>query len=189
RTSYTRHPHPRRAPRLRGRTLRSHSRQARRQDARWRAAKPRAHPVSDRRATMSAQVAPRADEYWVHHPLLRTFVCEAKAIIAAAASPLSALAALRAPFARLLADREWLPEVFRQACETGRMGGGIGQWLLYRSADHSLTLFSLVVPPGSATPVHDHLAWGLVGLYEGGQEESIYRVDHAAGQGSGRLEV
>ena len=137
---------------------------------------------------MSAQVASRADEYWVHHPLLRTFVGEAKAIIAAADSPPSAVAALRAPFARLLADREWLPKAFRQACETGGMGGGIGQWLLYRSADHSLTLFSLVVPPGSATPVHDHLAWGLVGLYEGGQEESIYRVD-AAGQGPGRLEV
>ena len=138
---------------------------------------------------MSAQVASSADEYWVHHPLLRTFVGEAKAIIAAADSPPSAVAALRAPFARLLADREWLPKAFRQACETGGMGGGIGQWLLYRSADHSLTLFSLVVPPGSATPVHDHLAWGLVGLYEGGQEESIYRVAHAAGHDPGRLEV
>jgi 3-mercaptopropionate dioxygenase len=138
---------------------------------------------------MCAQDASRADEYWVDHPLLRTFMCEVKAIIAAAESPPLALAALRAPFARLLADREWLPEGFRQACEGSRMGGGIGQWLLYRSADHSLTLFSLVVPPGSATPVHDHLAWGLVGLYEGGQEESIYRVAHAAGQGPGGLEV
>jgi hypothetical protein len=28
-------------------------------------------------------------------------------------------------------------------------------------ADGSLSLFSLVVPPGSETPIHDHLAWGL----------------------------
>ena len=29
------------------------------------------------------------------------------------------------------------------------MGGGIGQWLLFRAADRSLCLFSLVVvPPG-----------------------------------------
>jgi predicted metal-dependent enzyme (double-stranded beta helix superfamily) len=54
------------------------------------------------------------------------------------------------------------------------MGGGIGQWLLYRAGDGSLSLFSLVVPPGSETPVHDHLAWGLVGLYRGTQDEEIY---------------
>ncbi len=55
------------------------------------------------------------------------------------------------------------------------MGGGIGQWLLYRAADRSLCLFSLVVPAGSMTPIHDHLAWGLIGLYRGGQDEEIYR--------------
>ena len=26
------------------------------------------------------------------------------------------------------------------------------------------------MPPGSSTPIHDHLAWGLVGLYRGTQE-------------------
>jgi predicted metal-dependent enzyme (double-stranded beta helix superfamily) len=31
-----------------------------------------------------------------------------------------------------------------------------------------------VVTPGSATPIHDHLAWGLVGLYRGEQDEEIY---------------
>jgi predicted metal-dependent enzyme (double-stranded beta helix superfamily) len=63
------------------------------------------------------------------------------------------------------------------------MGGGIGQWLLYRAADRSLCLFSLVVPPGAMTPVHDHLAWGLVGLYRGTQDEEFYRP------GNGSLEL
>jgi predicted metal-dependent enzyme (double-stranded beta helix superfamily) len=54
------------------------------------------------------------------------------------------------------------------------MGGGIGQWLLFRSAARDLCLFALVVPPGAATPVHDHLAWGLVGLYRGEQEETVF---------------
>jgi predicted metal-dependent enzyme (double-stranded beta helix superfamily) len=54
------------------------------------------------------------------------------------------------------------------------MGGGIGQWLLCRAADGSLSFFALVVPPGAETPVHDHLAWGLVGLYRGTQDEEIY---------------
>ena len=30
------------------------------------------------------------------------------------------------------------------------------------------------MPPGSETPIHDHLAWGLVGLYRGTQNEEIY---------------
>jgi len=34
--------------------------------------------------------------------------------------------------------------------------------------------FSLVVPPAAQTPVHDHLAWGLVGLYRGTQDEEIF---------------
>ena len=63
------------------------------------------------------------------------------------------------------------------------MGGGIGQWLLFRAADRSLCLFSLVVPPGSMTPVHDHLAWGLVGLYKGNQDEEFYEP------GDGRLRL
>jgi predicted metal-dependent enzyme (double-stranded beta helix superfamily) len=56
------------------------------------------------------------------------------------------------------------------------MGGGIGQWLLFRAGDGSLSLFSLVVPPGAETPVHDHLAWGLVGLYRGTQDEEVYTL-------------
>ena len=55
------------------------------------------------------------------------------------------------------------------------MGGGIGQWLLFRAADRSLSLFSLVVPAGASTPVHDQLACGLVGVYRGGQDEELYR--------------
>jgi predicted metal-dependent enzyme (double-stranded beta helix superfamily) len=63
------------------------------------------------------------------------------------------------------------------------MGGEIAQWLLFRAADRSLSLFSLVVPPGEMTPVHDHLAWGLVGVYRGEQDEELYRP------AAGRLEL
>jgi predicted metal-dependent enzyme (double-stranded beta helix superfamily) len=74
----------------------------------------------------------------------------------------------------LLADSGWLPYEYQAAAPESGMGGGIGQWLLYRADDGSLSLFSLVVPPGSKTPIHDHLAWGLVGLYRGTQDEEIY---------------
>jgi predicted metal-dependent enzyme (double-stranded beta helix superfamily) len=55
------------------------------------------------------------------------------------------------------------------------MGGSIASYLLYRRGDRSLTLHALVIPPASITPVHDHLAWGLVGVYRGEQEEEIFR--------------
>src|SRR5262245_38484855 len=70
------------------------------------------------------------------------------------------------------------------------MGGGIGQWLLYRAGDGSLTLFSLVIPPGAETPVHDHLAWGLVGVYRGRQHETVYRrLDDGSDPTRARLEA
>jgi 3-mercaptopropionate dioxygenase len=115
-----------------------------------------------------------ADEYVLDTPTVRAFVASVRAAIASAGSPAEACDAIRPEFAELLADPDWLaPEYARDAPESG-MGGGIGQWLLFRAGDRSLTLFSLVVPPGARTPVHDHLAWGLVGLYRGTQDEEIY---------------
>ena len=105
---------------------------------------------------------------------MRAFVAEVHASIAGASSPHDACTAIEPRFAELLADSEWLPDEYQAAAPESGMGGGIGQWLLYRADDGSLSLFSLVVPPGSETPIHDHLAWGLVGLYRGTQDEEIY---------------
>ncbi|HEY1367562.1 MAG TPA: hypothetical protein VGF23_10625 [Gaiellaceae bacterium] len=124
-----------------------------------------------------------ADEYVLDTPRVRGFVEAVRAEVARADSPAEALAALEPLFVELLADEEWLPEPFQRDAPQSGMGGGIGQWLLFRAADRSLSLFSLVVPPGAATPVHDHLAWGLVGVYRGTQDEEFYRP------GDGRLEL
>src|SRR6266576_6781375 len=114
------------------------------------------------------------DEYLLDTPVVREFVAAVRASIDVASSPQEACAAIRPRFAELLADQDWLPAEYRESVPESGMGGGIGQWLLFRAADGSLSLFSLVVPAGSQTPVHDHLAWGLVGLYAGAQDEDIY---------------
>ena len=114
-------------------------------------------------------------EFVLDTPVVRTFVAGVRQTIAATSSPEEACEAMKPRFAELLADPHWLPDEYQAAAEQSGMGGGIGQWLLYRAGDGSLSLFSLVVPPGSETPVHDHLAWGLVGLYRGAQDEEIYR--------------
>jgi predicted metal-dependent enzyme (double-stranded beta helix superfamily) len=114
------------------------------------------------------------EEFVLGTATVRTFVADARAAIERAASPEGAIEALRPRFAELLADPDWLPDQYSAPAPESGMGGGIGQWLLYRRTDGSLSLFSLVVPSGSETPVHDHLAWGLVGLYRGTQDEEIY---------------
>jgi predicted metal-dependent enzyme (double-stranded beta helix superfamily) len=114
------------------------------------------------------------DEFILDTPALRGFVADVRTSIAAAASPAEACAAIRPRFESLLADAGWLPTEYQQDAPESGMGGGIGQWLLFRAGDRSLSLFSLVVPSGAETPVHDHLAWGLVGLYRGTQDEEIF---------------
>ena len=114
------------------------------------------------------------DEYLLDTQVVRDFVAGVRAAIEDAGSPAQACEAIRPSFAALLADPAWLPERFQEGDPDSGMGGGIGQWLLFRAEDRSLSLFSLVVPSGAQTPVHDHLAWGLVGLYSGTQDEDIY---------------
>jgi 3-mercaptopropionate dioxygenase len=117
---------------------------------------------------------PDGDEFVLDTPVVRGFVVAVRQQIARAASPEDAIDAIKPRFATLLADPDWLPRRYSVAAPESEMGGGIGQWLIYRALDGSLSLFSLVIPSPSETPIHDHLAWGLVGLYKGNQEEEIY---------------
>jgi predicted metal-dependent enzyme (double-stranded beta helix superfamily) len=113
------------------------------------------------------------DEFVLDTAVVREFVAAVRGAVSRARSPEDACAAIRPRFASLLADETWLPDEYAAAAPESGMGGGIGQWLLFRAGDGSLSLFSLVVPPDAQTPVHDHLAWGLVGLYRGTQDEEI----------------
>ncbi len=127
------------------------------------------------------ETASRTDEYVLDNPRLRRFIEEVNAIRHSLGDPRAIIEAIRPHFATLLADDTWLPARYQADAPQSGMGGGIGQWLLYRSGARDLCLFALVIPPGAATPVHDHLAWGLVGLYRGEQEETVYaRRDDAA---------
>ena len=118
-----------------------------------------------------------AGEFFVGHPILRRFVADTETILKEQVEVTDRLWHLRRPYAELLSDPSWLPDEFRQPNPNSVMGGGIASWLLYRSEGKDLSLFSLVVPVGATTPVHNHLAWGLVGLYQGEQEEEEFEVE------------
>ena len=117
-----------------------------------------------------------ADEFICNTGEVRSFIEAVKEIVSGTASVEARLAAIRPHFRRLMADPGWLPAEFRGIPEAGGMGKGIANWLLYRDTEGTLSLCALVLPPGAATPVHDHLAWGLVGLYAGEQDEEIYEA-------------
>jgi predicted metal-dependent enzyme (double-stranded beta helix superfamily) len=128
--------------------------------------------------------------FLVDTPEIRALIAETERLRTTIQDDEARLEALRPAFARLLAAEQWLPERCATPDDTSRMGGGIGQYALYRAEDGSLCLFSLVVPVGAATPVHDHLAWGLVGIYRGRQDETVYRrLDNGADEGRADLEV
>jgi predicted metal-dependent enzyme (double-stranded beta helix superfamily) len=116
-----------------------------------------------------------ADEYHLDIPAIHSLIDDVHHALSHQQSVPAALEMLRPRFAELLSDQTWLPDAFAAPNPQSGMGGGIGTWLLFRAVDRSLSLFSLVVPSGSETPIHDHLAWGFVGLYRGEQTETVYR--------------
>jgi len=128
--------------------------------------------------------------FLVDTPLLRALIEETRRLTVAIDDVAARVAALRPAFEAVLHSDGWLPDNCATPDETSAMGGGIGQYALYRAEDKSLCLFSLVVPAGAATPVHDHLAWGLVGIYRGRQDETVYRrLDDGSDPARADLEV
>jgi 3-mercaptopropionate dioxygenase len=123
-----------------------------------------------------------ADEWLMQEPRVEQFVGEVKRIFRAPASIQERLAEARPVFRELLMQDGWLPPEFAERDANSGMGEGIGTWLMYRSGEGDLGLFSLVVDPGKQTPVHDHLCWGMVGLYRGRQTERVF-AHRAEGEG------
>jgi predicted metal-dependent enzyme (double-stranded beta helix superfamily) len=128
--------------------------------------------------------------FLVDVPEIRALIDETTTQISLVSDHAERVERLKPAFAQLLAANDWLPEQFAKPDTESGMGGGIGQYALYRAEDGSLCLFSLVVPAAVATPVHDHLAWGLVGVYRGEQDETVYRrVDDGHDPSRAELEV
>ena len=92
----------------------------------------------------------RADHFGflVDTPQLRALIDETQRLTAAIPDVAARVEALRPAFEALLHADGWLPDSCATPDETSKMGGGIGQYALYRAEDKSLCLFSLVVPVG-----------------------------------------
>jgi len=122
-----------------------------------------------------------ADQFVCDTKEVRDFIGRVKEVTGSTHSVHERLAALRPVFGALMADPDWLPAQYRRSYERGGMGTGVASWLLYRDTGGMLSLSVLALSPGAATPVHDHLAWGLVGLYAGEQDEEVYQASTSVG--------
>jgi predicted metal-dependent enzyme (double-stranded beta helix superfamily) len=128
--------------------------------------------------------------FLVDAPEIRSLIFETRRLTEAIDDTNARVEALRPAFANLLASNDWLPKEYGEPDLKSGMGGGIGQYALYRAENGSLCLFSLVIPSGAQTPIHDHLAWGLIGVYRGVQDETVYRrTDDGRDESRAQLEV
>lgn len=115
------------------------------------------------------------DQYILDTPVMHRFIEAVNHARETAPTDAAAMEMIRPHFAALLADPDWLPPEYQEPAAQSGMGSNTGMWLLYRAGDGSLAFSALVLAPERETPVHDHLAWGLVGLYRGEQDEIVYQ--------------
>src|SRR5688500_14868345 len=128
--------------------------------------------------------------FLVDVPEIRSLIDETRRLTHDIADTPKRVETLRPAFAKLLAADGWLPKEYGEPDLNSGMGGGIGQYSLDRAEKGSLCLFSLVIPPGAQTPIHDHVAWGLIGVYSGIQDETVYRsLDDGHDESQAQLEV
>jgi len=86
---------------------------------------------------------------------------------------------------RLLREEDLLEERFKVD-----LGEGRSTYSFYRSPDGSLSISAPVFMPGRPTLVHDHLTWGLIGVYSGRQKTTRYRrTDDGSQPGQASLEL
>jgi 3-mercaptopropionate dioxygenase len=70
---------------------------------------------------------------------------------------------------RALGGPGWTDPAFAAAMEGGRRG-----FEYHQSPDGSLFVYGVLFRHGRPTPVHDHVTWGLIGVYSGEQRTVRY---------------
>ena len=108
----------------------------------------------------------------VDHPALGTFLGQLGGVAVSVADPVDLIRRTIDPFRHLLMEN-FLPDEYRDTPPNE-----VSRWILFRSADRSLSLLVSVIPPKHKTPIHDHGSrWGLAGIYQGAAREVSYVPD------------
>lgn len=116
---------------------------------------------------------------------LRAFILELEEIVRTSSSESEVLRRAKPRMARLLETPSSIPEeAFTSRKDRFAMN------LIYRPEDKAFSVNGAVWLPGQTTPIHDHLTWAMVGLYEAEERESLYRrTDDRSNPKVARLEL
>ena len=103
---------------------------------------------------------------------LRDFLDGVDSVIRHSHEPKDIVLAIEPILRRLVIEPGWLKEKYSRAIGSK----AYAQYLLYRPSDHAFSVVSFVWNPGQGSPIHDHCTWGVIGQYEGEEEESRFRI-------------
>lgn len=107
---------------------------------------------------------------------LARFVHQMDAAVAASGDPRANATEAKAYLAELIRHPESLEERYRQPADDQYR-----QHVVHVHPDGRYSVVSLVWKPGQATPIHDHRCWCVVGVLQGREEETRYRLRERAG--------
>jgi predicted metal-dependent enzyme (double-stranded beta helix superfamily) len=116
---------------------------------------------------------------------IQSFLDESETVIRSSASESDKLRSLRRLMQRLMGTPGSVPsEAF--VPRSDRFANN----LVYRPKDKVFSVMGGNWLPGQTTPIHDHLTWAVVGVYEGEEKESIYkRTDDGSDPAKAKLEL
>ena len=85
---------------------------------------------------------------------------------------------------RALDGPGWTDPRYATTVDGGRPG-----YRYYQNDDGSLNVYGVLFRPGHPTPVHDHVTWGIIGVYSGEQRTTRYRrLDDGSSPGHCQVE-
>ena len=97
-------------------------------------------------------------------PRLQNFVAQMDGLLSGTQDEATILATGKTLLAELIAHDDWLAEDYTQPNPERYQ-----QYLLYADPEDRFSVVSFVWGPGQATPIHDHTAWGLIGMLRGAE--------------------
>ena len=116
---------------------------------------------------------------------MEEFIIDVKAIMNSEQDRATITKQLQPLLERLLQQEDLLNERYKVD-----LGKGRSTYSFYRSPDGSLGISAPVFMPGKPTLLHDHLSWGLIGVYSGRQKTTRYRrTDDGSKPGHADLEL
>ena len=96
------------------------------------------------------------------------FAKDSEAVVRKYVSESAILLHLKPMLDRLLEGSQSIPdEVFKPRADRFAMN------LIHMPRDEIFSVIGGVWQPGHTTPIHDHLTWALIGVYDGEERESI----------------